>query len=44
MSADRSRMKDDVQEEVKGELEKLQGEIAALKDEKEKEMQQVYSR
>lgn len=37
-------MKDIVKEEVKDELEQMQNEIEILKQDKEKEMQQVYSR
>lgn len=44
LSDDRNRMKEIVKAEVKDELTKMANEIQMLKDEKEKEMQQVYSR
>lgn len=41
---ERNRTKEIVRNEVQTELDKLQKEIASLKEDKENEMQQVYSR
>lgn len=41
---ERNKSKEIVRNEVQSELDKLQKEIAGLKEDKENEMQQVYSR
>lgn len=44
MTDERSQLKDIVRKEMKQDLSSLEKEVARLKEEKDKELQQVYSR